>query len=58
MPDPSRYWPPEPAPVRDPNPEITVITGLEGPLPRPVWRMPPEPQPDEPRDGEETPPRQ
>ncbi|WP_190232982.1 hypothetical protein [Streptomyces avicenniae] len=27
-----------PAPRRDPNPHITVITGLEGPLPRPVWR--------------------
>ncbi|MFR9727155.1 hypothetical protein ACL02R_27910 [Streptomyces sp. MS19] len=36
-----RYRPPEPAPVRDPNPEITVITGLEGPLPRPVWRAAP-----------------
>ncbi|MEV1006144.1 hypothetical protein [Streptomyces sp. NPDC049881] len=33
-----RFWPPESAPVRDPDPEITVITGLEGPLPRPVWR--------------------
>ncbi|MFR9726742.1 hypothetical protein ACL02R_25780 [Streptomyces sp. MS19] len=33
-----RFWPPEPAPVRDPNPEITVITGLEGALPRPAWR--------------------
>ncbi|MEV1012109.1 hypothetical protein [Streptomyces sp. NPDC049881] len=35
-----RFWPPEPAPVRDPNPEITIITGLEGALPRPVWRAP------------------
>ncbi|MFR9722134.1 hypothetical protein ACL02R_02020 [Streptomyces sp. MS19] len=35
-----RFWPPEPAPVRDPDPEITVITGLEGPVWLPVHRVP------------------
>ncbi|WP_190233105.1 hypothetical protein [Streptomyces avicenniae] len=46
-----RFRPPQPAPVRDPEPEITVITGLEGPLRQYPWQDEP-PLPTEP-DGEE-----
>ncbi|WP_052852165.1 hypothetical protein [Streptomyces avicenniae] len=50
-----RYRPPEPAPRRDPNPHITVITGLEGPLWRPVLsphsRQQPDPATEPAQDG-------
>lgn len=50
---PHPYQPPEPAPIRDPDPEITVITGLEGPPSRRYpWQAAPAPEPDA---GEEAP---
>ncbi|WP_190232827.1 hypothetical protein [Streptomyces avicenniae] len=43
--------PPEPAPIRDPDPEVTVITGREGPLRRRYsWQAEPPPEPES--DGE------